>query len=186
MLVKKYGNRRLYDTESSRYITLEDLTASIKGGAEAKVIDAKTGADLTQETLTQIIMEGRGADKILPAPLLHQLIRLGDDMLADFLGRYVQAALELYLRARQTTQTLMPFNPLVALTQFANGSPFGGWGQAAPQQVPPSMQSMPPMQPMPQPMPSAPPPPAAPANTDVQELRKELDELKSLLRKRKK
>ena len=48
-IIKKYPNRRLYDTESSRYITLEDLTAAIKGGAEAKVIDAKSGADLTQE-----------------------------------------------------------------------------------------------------------------------------------------
>lgn len=174
MLVKKYGNRRLYDTESSRYITLEDLTVAIKKGAEARVVDAKSGADLTQETLTQIIIEGRGADRIFPAPLLHQLIRLQDDMLTDFLGRYVQAALDLYLQAKKTTQNLMPFNPLVALTQFAGSSPFSGWGQP-PQPMP---------QVMPQPMPSA-PPPAAP-QSDVQELRKELDELKSLLRKRKK
>lgn len=167
MLVKKYGNRRLYDTESSRYITLEDLTTAIRDGAEAKVVDAKTGADLTQVTLTQIIMEGRGADKILPAPLLHQLIRLGDDALADFLGRYVQAALELYLTAKKTTQSFMPFNPLVALTQFANNSPFSGWGQqqTEPVRVPST----------------APAPP-----TDVEQMRKELDELKGMLRKRKK
>ena len=131
MLVKKYGNRRLYDTESSRYITLEDLTAAIRDGAEARVVDAKTGQDLTQTTLTQIIMEGRGGEKILPAPLLHQLIRLGDDALADFLGRYVQAALELYLTAKKTTQSFMPFNPLVALTQFAQNTPFGGWNQSS-------------------------------------------------------
>lgn len=167
MLVKKYGNRRLYDTESSRYITLEDLTVAIRDGAEAKVVDAKTGQDLTQVTLTQIIMEGRGGEKILPAPLLHQLIRLGDDALADFLGRYVQAALELYLTARKTTQSFMPFNPLVALTQFAHNTPFGGWNQ-------PSV--------APVPVPST--APASP--TDVQELRKELDELKGMLRKRKK
>lgn len=167
MLVKKYGNRRLYDTESSRYITLEDLTAAIRDGAEARVVDAKTGQDLTQETLTQIIMEGRGGDRILPATLLHQLIRLGDDALADFLGRYVQAALELYLTAKKTTQTFMPFNPLVALSQFANNTPFGGWGQQSttPVQVPST----------------APPPP-----NDVDQLRKELDELKGMLRKRKK
>ena len=167
MLVKKYGNRRLYDTESSRYITLEDLTAAIRDGAEARVVDAKTGQDLTQETLTQIIMEGRGGDRILPATLLHQLIRLGDDAPADFLGRYVQAALELYLTAKKTTQTFMPFNPLVALSQFANNTPFGGWGQQSttPVQVPST----------------APPPP-----NDVDQLRKELDELKGMLRKRKK
>ncbi|MFT3708399.1 MAG: polyhydroxyalkanoate synthesis regulator DNA-binding domain-containing protein [Archangium sp.] len=170
MLIKKYGNRRLYDTDSSRYITLEDLTEAIRKGGEARVIDAKTNADLTQVTLTQIIMEGRGAQKLLPASLLHQLIRLGDDALADFLGRYVQAALELYLQARKTTQTFMPFNPLVALTQFANnGNPFGTWGTNASPQPPP------------QAMPVAP----APAN-DVDQLRRELDELKGMLRKRKK
>ena len=171
MLVKKYGNRRLYDTDSSRYITLEDLTAAIRAGAEAKVVDAKTGADLTQATLTQIIMEGRGGDRILPAPLLHQLIRLGDDALADFLGRYVQAALELYLTAKKTTQSFMPFNPLVALTQFANNTPFGGWGQSG-------------TQPVPVPSTVAPPPPSPPG--DVRQMRKELDELKGMLRKRKK
>ncbi len=162
MLIKKYGNRRLYDTESSRYITLEDLTEAVREGADCRVVDAKTGADLTQATLTQIIMEGRGGDKLLPAPVLHQLIRLGDDALADFLGRYVQAALELYLQARKTTQSLMPFNPLMALTQYAaNHSPFS-WGQSAPM---------------------APPPPAS---TNVDDLRRELDELKGLLRKRRK
>jgi polyhydroxyalkanoate synthesis repressor PhaR len=170
MLIKKYGNRRLYDTESSRYITLEDLTEAIRKGGEARVIDAKTNADLTQVTLTQIIMEGRGAQKLLPASLLHQLIRLGDDALADFLGRYVQAALELYLQARKTTQTFMPFNPLVALTQFANNAnPFGGWGNNASPQPPP------------QAMPAVP----TPAN-DVDQLRREVDELKGMLRKRKK
>lgn len=170
MLIKKYGNRRLYDTESSRYITLGDLTEAIRGGAEAKVVDAKSGADLTQVTLTQIIMEGRGAQKLLPASLLHQLIRLGDDALADFLGRYVQAALELYLQARKSTQAFMPFNPLVALTQFANNAnPFSTWGTNASPQPPP------------QAMPVAP----APAN-DVDQLRRELDELKGMLRKRKK
>lgn len=170
MLIKKYGNRRLYDTESSRYITLEDLTEAIRKGGEARVIDAKTNADLTQVTLTQIIMEGRGAQKLLPASLLHQLIRLGDDALADFLGRYVQAALELYLQARKTSQTFMPFNPLVALTQFANNAnPFSNWGSAnGPPLPPPQVQAAP-----------------QPAN-DVDQLRKELDELKGMLRKRKK
>ncbi|MEW5737330.1 MAG: polyhydroxyalkanoate synthesis regulator DNA-binding domain-containing protein [Myxococcota bacterium] len=161
MLVKKYGNRRLYDTESSRYITLEDLTQRIRDGAEVKVVDAKTGADLTQPTLTQIIIEGRGADTLLPAPLLHQLIRLGDDVLADFLGRYVQGALELYLQAKKTSHTLMPFNPFAQLASFMSGGQgFGGWGQPPP----------------------APPPPSS----DVDSLRRELDELKRSLGKRRK
>src|SRR5262245_46762004 len=65
MLVKKYTNRRLYDTEESRYITLEELAEKIRAGDDASVIDARTGEDLTQATLTQIIMESRGAARIL-------------------------------------------------------------------------------------------------------------------------
>lgn len=170
MLVKKYGNRRLYDTESSRYITLEELTGKIQGGAEVRVVDAKTNRDLTQETLTQIIIESRGADALFPAPLLHQLIRLGDDALAEFLGRYVQGALELYLQARKSTQAVMPFNPLLALNPFlGQGGGFGNWlgGQQQPQH-------------------QAPPPPRDPAPSDVELLRRELDELKASLQKRKK
>lgn len=164
MLVKKYGNRRLYDTESSRYITLEDLTQRIRDGAEVKVVDAKTGVDLTQPTLTQIIFEGRGADKLLPSPLLHQLVRLGDDVLADFLGRYVQGALELYLQAKKTSQSLMPFNPFAQLASFMTGGQgYGGWSPPAPQ-----------------------PPPAAAPPSDVESLRRELDELKKSLGKRRK
>lgn len=101
MLVKKYGNRRLYDTDSSRYVTLEELADKIRAGADARVIDAKTGEDLTQSTLTQIILESRGAGRLLPIPLLVQLIRLGDDALADFMGRYVSWALEMYLQTKQ-------------------------------------------------------------------------------------
>lgn len=89
MLVKKYGNRRLYDTEASRYITLEELSARIREGDDVDVIDAKTGQDLTQVTLAQIILESRGGAKLLPVPLLKQLVRMGDDALAEFFGRYV-------------------------------------------------------------------------------------------------
>lgn len=157
MLVKKYGNRRLYDTEASRYITLEDLTERIRAGADVRVVDAKTNQDLTQATLTQIIIEGRGADTILPTALLHQLIRLGDDALADFLGRYVQVALEMYLQSKKAGQALLPWNPFAALNPFSWGAP------AAP--------------------PAAAPAPPAPAS-DVDVLRRELDDLKRSLRKR--
>src|SRR5438552_2745828 len=84
VLIKKYGNRRLYDTEASRYITLDDLAARVRSGSEVRVVDAKSNEDLTQATLTQLIMENRGASQLLPVSLLHQLIRLGDDALAEF------------------------------------------------------------------------------------------------------
>ena len=101
MIVKKYSNRRLYDTEQSRYITQEELAEKIRLGAEIRVIDAATGDDLTQMTLAQIILESRGASRLLPVPLLVQLIRMGDDALAEFLGRYMSSALELYLHAKE-------------------------------------------------------------------------------------
>ena len=72
MLIKKYTNRRLYDTDASCYITLEDLAQRVKDGAEVRVVDAKSGADLTQPTLTQILMESRGGQALLPAPLLRR------------------------------------------------------------------------------------------------------------------
>lgn len=132
MLVKKYGNRRLYDTEASRYITLEELSARIREGDDVDVIDAKTGQDLTQVTLAQIILESRGGAKLLPVPLLKQLVRMGDDALAEFFGRYVAWSLEIYVHMRQGTQSFMPWNPLARL--FSGVMP---WGES-PRPPPPS------------------------------------------------
>ncbi len=182
MLVKKYGNRRLYDTEDSRYITLDELTLKIQQGADPRVVDAKTGEDLTQATLTQIVMESRGAAKFLPIPLLTQLIRLDDAFLSEFLGRYVTAALELYLHARQGAQTMAPWNPFAllpfnatsALARLVNAP--AGWREPAPSTAP---------APTPAPAPGTAPPPPAP-RSDVEELRRELDALKRSLRKRRK
>lgn len=112
LVVKKYPNRRLYDTAESRYITLEDLANRVKSGSDVLVQDATTGADLTQATLTQIILESRGGARLLPVPLLVRLIRLGDEALAEFLGRYVSWALEMYLQAQHGARALMPINPL--------------------------------------------------------------------------
>jgi polyhydroxyalkanoate synthesis repressor PhaR len=182
MLVKKYGNRRLYDTEASRYITLEDLTAKIREGSDVRVVDARSSADLTQETLTQIIIGGRGAEKILPASLLHRLIRLRDDALADFLGRYVEGALELYLQARKTSQSLIPLNPMLALF---GPQPFTPAWPPPPPPPQPSEPGLPASTPPGAP-PQTPPPPPTPPSRELQELRRELDELKAELHKRKK
>ena len=118
-LIKKYGNRRLYDTAQSRYITLEELAEIIRGGEDVRVIDAKSGEDLTTGTLAQIIIEGRGAARLLPVPLLVQLIRMGDDALAEFLGQYVTWALQVYLQAKEGVQSMAPLNPFLS-------APFGG------------------------------------------------------------
>jgi polyhydroxyalkanoate synthesis repressor PhaR len=117
LLVKKYANRRLYDTRTSRYVTLEDLERTIRGGEDVTVQDAQDGRDLTQETLTQIILD-RGGGRILPASLLLRLIRLDDAALGEFLTRYVSWALDLYVQAKERARALLPLNPL-ATAPFA-------------------------------------------------------------------
>jgi polyhydroxyalkanoate synthesis repressor PhaR len=114
-LIKKYPNRRLYDTADSAYITLDELAQRVRAGVDVRIVDATTGDDLTQQTLTQWLFDGRGAARFLSVPLLTQLIRLGDDALSEFLGRYVAAALELYVQSRRGAQALAPFNPLAGL-----------------------------------------------------------------------
>ena len=184
VLIKKYGNRRLYDTGDSRYVTLEELAAKIRAGNDVRVVDAQSGEDLTQATLTQIVLETGNAAKFLPVQLLTQMIRLSDDALAEFFSRYVTGALDLYLQAKRGVQSLATYNPLTqipmaatdALTRMWMGSPFvpAYPGYAAP---PPA------------PAPRAEPehePDAAPEKPeradDVAAMRRELDELKQALR----
>ena len=165
MIVKKYGNRRLYDTDESRYITLEEVAAKVRKGAELRVVDAKSGEDLTGATLTQILVEGRGAARLLPTPLLIQLVRLGDDALAEFFGQYVRWALDIYLNAKHGAQQLSPYNPLAmapfgaadAFLRLLGGSSARSEGQPA---TPPG------------------------AANEIAELRRELAELKNSLKKK--
>lgn len=117
-VIKKYGNRRLYDTSISRYVTLDELAERIAGGERVHVVDAKSGRDLTAATLTQIIVEGRELSRLLPVPLLEQLIRLGDDALAEFFGKWVVGALEVYLQARTGLRAQSVWNPLGPMSPF--------------------------------------------------------------------
>ena len=110
-VLKKYGNRRLYDTDESRYVTLDEVAQKVRRGGEPRILDAQSGADLTQATLAQIILEGGGATRLLPVPLLLRLIRLEPDVLADFFGRGIVLALDLYLQARQQAQSAFALNP---------------------------------------------------------------------------
>ena len=173
MIVKKYSNRRLYDTDASHYITLDELAVRIREGVDVKVIDAKTDEDLTQSTLTQIILEHKA--KLLPVPLLVQLIRMRDEALAEFFGRYMTWALELYMQAKQGAQHLSPYNPLATVPfsatnaiarMFMGGLP---WQQQAAAPPPPP--------------PGASAAPAAAQASDVDDLRRELDELKRAMKR---
>ncbi len=120
--IKKYPNRRLYDTEESRYITLDELAAVVRKGVDVSVRDVASGADLTATTLTQIILESRGGAKVLPVPLLTQMVRMGDDALVEFLGRYLGFAMEMYLSAKQGAQALSPINPLATVPFSASNA----------------------------------------------------------------
>lgn len=177
MLVKKYSNRRLYDTQASRYITLEELTERIRAGADVRVVDAQDNSDLTQATLTQIILESRGGAKLLPTPVLVRLIRMGDDALAEFFGRYVAWALDVYLAARQGARALMPFNPMTAM--------FNPWGMPGSSPMSP-MSPPPPVTAPPEPEVTAPEEPKAEEIAgDVAALRRELEELRRQMQPKK-
>jgi polyhydroxyalkanoate synthesis repressor PhaR len=195
VLIKKYGNRRLYDTGESRYITLDELASKIRAGGDVRIVDAQSGEDLTQATLVQVVLEAGNAAKFLPVQLLTQMIRLSDDALAEFFSRYVTGALDLYLQAKRGVQSLSSYNPLTqipmaasdALTRMWMGSPFGApaypayGGYPAPSPIPPT------------PSPAAQPAPvngeadaeataAAKGEGDVAAMRRELDELKQAVR----
>ena len=97
--IKKYANRRLYDTESSTYITLDRLAAMVREGREFEVVDAKTGDDITRQVLTQIIVdeEARGAT-MLPLNFLKQLIGLYGNSMQNFVPSYLEAAMDAFQR----------------------------------------------------------------------------------------
>ena len=99
VIIKKYANRRLYNTESSSYITLEHLAQLTREGREFKVVDAKTDEDITHSVLTQIIMdeEGKGAT-MLPAGFLRQLIAMYGDSMQSMVPQYLEASMDAFRR----------------------------------------------------------------------------------------
>ncbi|TNF29585.1 MAG: hypothetical protein EP329_15420, partial [Deltaproteobacteria bacterium] len=144
MVVKRYSNRRLYDTDESRYVTLDEVAERIRAGSEIRFVDAPSGEDITQTFLAQIILEGRGAAKLLPVPLLYRMVRMGDDALAEFFGRYVTWALDVYLRLKQGARSMTSYGPFGQMPQAASealarwlGSMWGQSQNAAPPGRPP-------------------------------------------------
>lgn len=178
-LVKKYSNRRLYDTELSRYVTVEELADKVRGGGDVVVIDAKSGEDLTQATLLQIILE-TPASKLLPVGVLARLIRMQDDALAEFFGRHVATALDLYLAARQGASSMAPVFPFAQLPLSATAAmarllgQVPGWGESP--QVAPYAASH--YQGYASPVPPPPPPPPPGPTHEVSSMRGEIDALR--------
>jgi polyhydroxyalkanoate synthesis repressor PhaR len=106
ILIKKYGNRRLYDSSNSKYVNLVDIAAFIREGREVKVVDAKTGQDLTRVTLTQIITEdAKGKPTGLPLELLRQLVVASDEAGQEFVMWYLKSAFDTYQKVKDGVQS---------------------------------------------------------------------------------
>jgi polyhydroxyalkanoate synthesis repressor PhaR len=108
VVVKKYANRRLYNTESSSYVTLDDLAGMIRKGRDFVVYDAKSGDDITRSVLTQIIVEEESKGRsLLPESFLRQLIGFYGDSLQALVPRYLEAAMAGFARQQEQMRRSM-------------------------------------------------------------------------------
>ena len=116
--IKKYANRRLYDTESSAYITLDRLAEMVREGREFEVVDAKTGEDITRQVLTQIIVdeEARGST-MLPVNFLRQLIGLYGNSMQGMVPQYLEAAMDAFQRNQAVMRDAFGGNVLADLAK---------------------------------------------------------------------
>lgn len=128
IVIKKYENRRLYDTAASRYVNLEDVAEMVREGEEIKVVDSKTGEDITHGILTQIIVESaKEEDSPFPTDLLRQLIMASGRAQQELLRKYFRFAANLYeksqeeFRERMNTANVKPLNPVEAIQKFFTG-----------------------------------------------------------------
>jgi polyhydroxyalkanoate synthesis repressor PhaR len=187
--IKKYANRRLYNTGTSTYVTLEDLADMVKNGEDFTVVDAKSGDDITRSVLTQIIFEQENkGQNLLPITFLRQLIRFYGDSIQNLIPTYLDFSLDSLVREQDKLRSQMAnafgqgafpsnaFGPgaLDAMNEQVRRNtemfeqamrmflPFGnGNGSAAPREAPPA---------------------AAKAETgDIEALKRQLDEMQSRL-----
>ena len=116
VLIRKYSDRRLYDTGASRYVTLSDIARLVRDGKEVRVVDGRTGKDITRIIMTQIIVEDAKEQKVaLPLQLLTQLVRASDKASHDFLSWYLENASDLYQKAQSTVTSGLSEAKKVAL-----------------------------------------------------------------------
>jgi polyhydroxyalkanoate synthesis repressor PhaR len=123
--IKKYANRRLYNTGTSTYVTLEDLASMVKAGEDFVVYDAKTGEDITRSVLAQIIFEqeNKEGQNLLPINFLRQLIRFYGDSMQMLVPRYLEVSLESLTREQEKFRQQM--------AQAFGGTPFGALEEQA-------------------------------------------------------
>jgi polyhydroxyalkanoate synthesis repressor PhaR len=120
-VIKRYSNRKLYDTQESRYVTLEELEELIRAGKEISVVDVSTGEDLTSVTLAQIILENERSHRAtLPTAFLHQLIKHGETW-QDFIQKSLKSSLEGLMTSQREADRV-----------FREWAARAGWLQSAP------------------------------------------------------
>ncbi|WP_310475409.1 polyhydroxyalkanoate synthesis repressor PhaR [Sandarakinorhabdus sp.] len=115
VIIKKYANRRLYNTETSSYITLDHLAEMTRHGRDFQVFDARTGDDITRSVLTQIVMEGEaGGQTMLPTSFLRQIIALYGDSMQSMVPHYLEASMAAFAENQATFRSaaLKPFEQL--------------------------------------------------------------------------
>jgi polyhydroxyalkanoate synthesis repressor PhaR len=152
-VIKKYENRRLYDTAASRYVNLDEVAQMVRDGAEVEIVDASTGEDLTRLILTQIIMENaKGRDSAFPLDMLRQMVMASGATSQETLLKYMKSTLDMYQNAFRA------FSPAATPLDFMQSMMGSGWPPA------PASAPEPPRQPEP----------------DVNELRRRIEELEKL------
>jgi polyhydroxyalkanoate synthesis repressor PhaR len=120
IVIKKYANRRLYNTATSSYVTLDDLSAMVKQGGDFVVYDAKTGEDITRSVLTQIIVEEeQKGQNLLPISFLRQLISFYGDNMQWLVPRYLEHAMKMFARNQEQMRKNLQ-------EAFGGLFPFGG------------------------------------------------------------
>ena len=130
VVIKKYGNRRLYDTAGSRYVNLDDIAGFVRQGKDVQVVDAKTGQDLTRVTLTQVIMEdAKDKPTGLPLELLRQLVIASDEVRQEFVMWYLKSAFDAYQKVQDAVQSRLGevqsaiVSPLDMMKKFLGDAP---------------------------------------------------------------
>lgn len=136
VIVKKYPNRRLYDTQSSSYITLEDLCEMVKRGTDFVVLDAKTDEDLTRQVLTQIIFEQESKGySVLPIKFLRTIISFYGGRMQQFLPPYLEASMDTFAQNQDKMREFFSGNKVSAFSPFTQLEEIGKQNMAFFQQA---------------------------------------------------
>ena len=181
IVIKKYENRRLYDSTNSRYVNLEEVAGMVRSGREVQVVDAKTKEDITRTVLTQIIVEEtKGRELGLPLELLRQLVLASDTARHQFLEWYLKNAMDAYQKVSESLQLRFrevqhaAANPLEAVMNLWRSNPFLGGAASG---------SVPTLPWATNPVPHAAPPASNPEDLkEIAELRRRMEELEKKLK----